>query len=71
MKKQITKGELKMNLTSSYGRYEIVYTTPKTKQVKRVFVNDATLYDEYQAASYFLPVSLANKLIYIANNYKR
>lgn len=29
MKKQrITKGELRMNLTSSYGRYEIVYITP-------------------------------------------
>ncbi|MBR1735580.1 MAG: hypothetical protein IJ736_01000 [Firmicutes bacterium] len=68
MKTRITKGELRMNLTTSYGRYEIVYTTPKTKQVKRAFVNDATLFDEYQDASYFLPVRLANKLIYIVNH---
>jgi len=68
MKKQITKGELRMNLTSSYGRYEIIYTTPKTKQIKRAFVNDAMLFDEYQEASYFLPVRLANKLIYLVNH---
>ena len=68
MKTRITKGELRMNLTSSYGRYEIVYTTPKTKQVKRAFVEDSTLYDDYNDASYFLPVRLANKLIYIVNH---
>lgn len=68
MKKQrITKGELRMNLTSSYGRYEIVYITPVKKVVKRCFVSDSLLFDEYQDASYFLPVRLANKLIYLVN----
>lgn len=68
MKTKITKGELRMNLTSSYGRYEIIYTTPVKKVVKRCFVDDSLLYDEYQDASYFLPVRLANKLIYIVNH---
>lgn len=68
MKTRITKGELRMNLTSSYGRYEIIYTTPVKKVVKRCFVSDSLLFDEYQDASYFLPVRLANKLIYIVNH---
>ena len=68
MKTRITKGELRMNLTSSYGRYEIIYTTPVKKVVKRCFVDDSLLFDEYQDASYFLPVRLAAKLIYLVNH---